>query len=69
MNFDVKVTQSQRWYVISFDNGRLYIISRKALKWNLSNVSLLSSNEVQHVMFSLDKVGVASFNLPKQKAS
>lgn len=69
MNFDVKVTQSQRWYVISFDNGRLYIISRKALKWNLSNVFLLSSDEVQHVMFSLDEVGVATFNLPKQKAS
>ena len=69
MNYDVKVTQSQRWYVISFDNGRLYIISRKALKWNLSNVFLLSSDEVQHVMFSLDEVGVAAFNLPKQKAS
>lgn len=61
----MKITQSHNRYVIELDNGRLHILNRKALIWNLKNVFGIQGQQGKDVMKQLDQNGSAVITLTK----
>lgn len=55
----MKITQSNNKYVITTAEGRLHILSRKALVWNLKNVFGIKGVAGKILMKQLDNTGYA----------
>ncbi len=57
--FDVRITQSNTRYVVETSAGRLHVLNRKALIWNLKNVFKVTPEQGKAIMRNLDEVGLA----------
>lgn len=64
----MKITQINNRYVVEITEGRLHILNRKALIWNLKNVFGIKGEQGKSVMRSLDETGSAQLEL-KGKAA
>lgn len=64
----MKITQSNNRYVIELANGRLHILNRKSLVWNLKHVFNIKGEQGKDVMKSLDATGHAEITLTKVAA-
>lgn len=61
----MKITQINNRYVVELENGRLHILNRKALIWNLKQVFGIKGEQGKSVMKSLDTNGSVEINLNK----
>lgn len=61
----MKITQTNNRYVVELENGRLHILNRKALIWNLKHVFNIKGEQGKDVMKSLDATGQVEINLNK----
>lgn len=61
----MKITQSFNRYVVETNDGRMHILNRKALIWNLKHVFNIKGEQGKDVMKSLDATGQVEINLNK----
>lgn len=61
----MKITQINNRYVVELENGRLHILNRKALIWNLKQVFGIKGEQGKDIMKSLDTNGSVEINLNK----
>lgn len=61
----MKITQTNDRYIVELENGRLHILNRKALIWNLKHVFNIKGEQGKSVMKSLDATGQVEINLNK----
>ena len=61
----MKITQTNDRYIVELENGRLHILNRKALIWNLKHVFNIKGEQGKDVMKSLDATGQVEINLNK----
>jgi uncharacterized protein YxjI len=61
----MKITQTNNRYVVELENGRLHILNRKALIWNLKHVFNIKGEQGKDVMKSLDATGYAEITLER----
>ena len=61
----MKITQINNRYVVDLADGRLHILNRKALIWNLKQVFDIKGEQGKDVMKCLDANGQVTINLAK----
>lgn len=61
----MKITQINNRYVVDLADGRLHVLNRKGLIWNLKHVFLIKGEQGKDVMKQLDANGQATINLTK----
>lgn len=61
----MKITQTNNRYIVELENGRLHVLNRKALIWNLKHVFGIQGQQGKDVMKSLDATGQVEINLNK----
>lgn len=61
----MKITQSNDRYVVETSDGRMHILNRKSLIWNLKHVFGIKGEQGKSVMKSLDATGQVEINLNK----
>lgn len=61
----MKITQTNNRYIVELENGRLHILNRKALIWNLKQVFGIKGEQGKSVMKCLDADGQITINLNK----
>lgn len=61
----MKITQINNRYVVETTDGRMHILNRKALIWNLKHVFNIKGEQGKSVMKCLDADGQITINLNK----
>ena len=61
----MKITQINNRYVVDLADGRIHILNRKSLIWNLKNVFGIKGEQGKDVMKCLDANGQVEINLTK----
>lgn len=61
----MKITQINNRYVVDLADGRIHILNRKALIWNLKHVFDIKGEQGKDVMKCLDSNGQVEINLAK----
>ena len=61
----MKITQINNRYVVELESGRLHILNRKSLIWNLKNVFDIKGEQGKCIMRDLDLFGQVTITLAK----
>jgi len=60
--FNVKITESNKHYIVELPAGKMHVLTRKALIWNLKHVFKVAPEQGKRIMSELENSGYATLN-------